>query len=337
MNFQKYDHKTKKKLISDYKKTISIYSSNNKKLLSQIKDLKTNLYLNQDLLYRFILEKLGENENIKNLINKSKTLTEKNESLIDKKIDIEIKTDLIKQYIEQLPSKIKEEISNVSIQNNKKKNELLQKDNTIKKLKLELEKVRKGSFFKTARTEVYVINPTKTSLEINQEIINAKSILSKVSNRHSKEKKKSDKLEREVKNLRETMDTLKQKAINLNNNNLNIINSKITENVKSIIDDNNFLVNMGYNIAMDKNDKDDEYEEEEKEDEDSSENDNSEGNGKITKAKEKEYTNLKDQYNKLKEIFELNQHKINEYKNINKQLKEKIEQKLNKNVNNTDA
>ena len=47
----------------------------------------------------------------------------------------------------------------------------------------------KGSFFKTAGTEVYVINPTKTSLELNQEIINAKSILSKVSNRHSKKKK----------------------------------------------------------------------------------------------------------------------------------------------------
>ena len=102
----------------------------------------------------------------------------------------------------------------------------------------------KGSFFKTTRTEVYVINPNKTSLELNQEIINAKSILSKVSNRHSK-KKKSDKLEREVKNLRETMNTLKQKDINLNNNNLNIINSKITESVKSVIDDNNFLVNIG--------------------------------------------------------------------------------------------
>jgi hypothetical protein len=59
MNFQKYDHKTKKKLISDYKKTISIYSSNNKKLLSQIKDLKTNLNLNQDLLYHFIFAKFG--------------------------------------------------------------------------------------------------------------------------------------------------------------------------------------------------------------------------------------------------------------------------------------
>ena len=337
MNFQKYDHKTKKKLISDYKKTISIYSSNNKKLLSQIKDLKTNLNLNQDLLYHFISAKFGENENIKNIINKSKTLTEKNESLIEKKIDTEIKIDLIKQYLEQIPSKINEEISNISIQNNKKKNELLQKDNNIKKLKLELEKVRKAAFFKTARTEVYVINPTKTSLELNQEIINAKSILSKVTNRHSKEKKKSDKLEREVKNLRETMNTLKQKAIELNKNNINIINSQITESVKSVIDENNFLSNMGYNIAMDKNDKDDEYEEEEKEDEDSSEDDNSEGNGKITKAKEKEYSNLKEQYNKLKEILDLNQNKINEYKNINKKLKEKIEQKLTKNINITEA
>ena len=329
MNFQKYDHKTKKKIISDYKKTIAIYSSNNKKLLSQIKDLKTNLNLNQDLFHRFILEKLGKNENIKNLINKSKTLTEKNESLIDKKIDIEIKTDLIKQYIEQLPSKINKEISNISIQNNKKKSDLLLKDNAIKKLKLELEKIRKGSFFKTARTEVYVINPTKTSLELNQEIINAKIIFSKASNRHSKEKKNSDKLERELKYLRETMNTLRQKAINLNNNNLNIINSQNTENYKIINDDNNnnFLINIGYNIAMDKNYKDEEYEEEEKEDEDSSEDENSEGNGKITKAKEKEYSNLKEQYNKLKELFELNRNKINEYKNIYKQLKEKIKKR----------
>ena len=332
MSFQKYDPKTKNKLISQYQTIISSYTSENKRLLSQIEDLKTTLNINQNLLYHFISTKLGENENIKNIINKSKNLWEQNELLIDNKNNIEMKTDKLQKHMEQIPSQIREEVNNISVQINKKKNDLIQKDNAIKKLKIDLEKTRKSAFFKTARTEVLVTGPTKLNLEISQELSNAKNILSKVSNKHSKEKKKSDKLEKEVKNLRDEMIKLKKDSINLNNkiNKINIKNNQISESVKSLNDEHIFLENMGYNISVENNEK--EYEEEEKEESDeSSDDNNSEGNRKNKAAKEKEFKYLEEQYSKLKNQIEDYEKKINTYKETYKEYITKIEKLKNEN------
>ena len=63
------------------------------------------------------------------------------------------------------------------------KNELIQKDNTIKKLKAELEKARKNALFKTARTEILVTEPTKTNFKIKHKLLKKKDNLSKVSNK----------------------------------------------------------------------------------------------------------------------------------------------------------
>ena len=332
---QKYDNRAKKKLIYQYKTTIASYKKENNKLLSEIEDLKMTLNLNQDLLYQSISAKFGDNEKIKDLINRSKALWKNNESLIEKKNNTEMEIDHLQKEIEQIPSKIKNEINNISSQNNKKRIELAQKDNIIKKLKIDLEKTRKSAFFKTARTEVLVTEPTKTSLEINQELIDTKSILLKVSNKHSKEKKKSDKLGKEVKNLKDEMKKLKKTAINLYNkiNNKNQIIDSVRTN-KSINEDNNFLINMGYNTSVENEDKFVENEEEEEESEESSSDDSSSSNERRTnKNKTKEYENLLDQLKKLEKQNKEYLEKINNYKNIYKELKNKIENLKNSNNN----
>ena len=53
-----------------------------------------------------------------------------------------MKTAKLQELIEDTPTQIREEINSINIENNKMKNELIQKDNTIKKLKADLEKVR---------------------------------------------------------------------------------------------------------------------------------------------------------------------------------------------------
>ena len=332
---QKYDNRAKKKLIYQYKTTIASYTKENNKLLSEIEDLKMTLNLNQDLLYQSISAKFGDNEKIKDLINRSKALWKNNESLIEKKNNTEMEIDHLQKEIEQIPSKIKNEINNISSQNNKKRIELAQKDNIIKKLKIDLEKTRKSAFFKTARTEVLVTEPTKTSLEINQELIDTKSILLKVSNKHSKEKKKSDKLGKEVKNLKDEMKKLKKTAINLYNKikNKNQIIDSVRTN-KSINEDNNFLINMGYNTSVENEDKFVENEEEEEESEESSSDDSSSSNERRTnKNKTKEYENLIEQLKKLEKQNKEYLEKINNYKNIYKELKNKIENLKNSNNN----
>ena len=335
MSSQKYDSKTRKKLTEQYQAVISKYSPENKILESQINDLKTTLNLNQELLYHSLTNisntsNKGDSETIKNMVEKCKNLWNKNESLIEAKNQVEMNIEKLTKAINEAPSLIREEIDNISILNNKKKTDLILKENVIKKLKADLEKTRKNAFFKTARTEVLVTEPTKTSLEINQDLLIAKTILSRVSNMHSKEKKRSNKLEREAKNLREEMNKLKKRAINLYISNLN--KNQIKESTKSVSDENNFLVNLGYNLAVDNINKDDaEVEEEEKEEEseESSEEENSEENDEKEEEKSKELEKLNEQYNKLKEKIDEYQNKINQHKAQYKELKKKMEELKN--------
>ena len=230
MSNKKFDSKTTKKLISTYKNTISHYTAENEMLTSQLQDLKTTLSLNQNLLYDFITKSIGEDNEIINLINESKNLWQENEQLIKEKNDLEMKASKLQELIEDTPTEIREEIKLINISNNKMKNELIQKDNTIKKLKLELEKARKNALFKTARTEILVTEPTKTNVEINHELLNTKAILSKVSNMHALEKKKAARLDKEVKALQDEVIALRGNNTLADNNN-NIDTNKKNDDI----------------------------------------------------------------------------------------------------------
>ena len=256
MSHQKFDSKTTKKLLTNYQNTISKYASENEQLTRQLEDLKTTLTLNQNLLYDFIKSSVGEDESITALINESKQLWAENESLIKQKNDLEMKTAKLQELIEDTPTQIREEINLINAQNNKMKIELVQKDNTIKKLKNDLEKARKNALFKTARMEILVTEPTKTNVEINHELLNTKTILTKVSAMHAAEKKKANKLDKEVKTLQDEVAKLRKTAIDLRDE----FNAKVKESGgkkgdKNTIE-NNFPLNIkGFNFLVDKNEE----------------------------------------------------------------------------------
>ncbi len=327
MSHQKFDSKTTKKLLTNYQNTISKYASENEQLTRQLEDLKTTLTLNQNLLYDFIKSSVGEDEKINNLINESKSLWNENETLIKQKNELEMKTAKLQELIEDTPTQIREEINNINIQNNKMKTELVQKDNTIKKLKNDLEKARKNALFKTARTEVLVTEPTKTNVEINHELLNTKTILAKVTSMHAAEKKKASKLDKEVKSLQDEVSKLKKTAIGLRDE----FNNKVKQNEgnnkdgNSPNDINNFPLNIkGFDFLVNKNDEENEEEEEEEEQEETSEEEDSYEGKKKPKTKQKELDMLTEQYNKLKKQNEEYENKINNYKKIYKDLKNKI-------------
>ena len=326
MSNQKFDSKTTKKLITNYQNTISKYASENEQLTRQLEDLKTTLALNQNLLYDFIKSSVGEDESINALINESKQLWAENELLIKQKNDLEMKTAKLQELIEDTPTQIREEINLINAQNNKMKTELVQKDNTIKKLKNDLEKARKNALFKTARTEILVTEPTKTNVEINHELLNTRTILTKVTAMHAAEKKKANKLDREVKTLQDEVAKLRKTANDLRNE----FDSKVKEKGGKIgdkNDNNNFNLNIkGFNFLVDKNDEenDNEEEEEEQESEGTSEEEDSYEGKKKPKSKQKELELLTEQYNKLKKQNEEYEKKINNYKKVYKDLKNKI-------------
>ena len=221
MSKSKFDSKTTKKLISTYQSTISHYTSENEALSSQLEDLKTTLALNQNLLYDFISSTIGKDEEVSKLIAESKTLWKENEQLIKQKNELEMKTSKLQELIEDTPTEIREELKQINESNEKMKLLLVQKEQTIKKLKTDLEKARKNALFKTARTEVLVTEPTKINVEINHELLNTKAILLKVTSMHAQEKKKADKLDKEVKTLQEEVIALRRNTITMDGNNGN--------------------------------------------------------------------------------------------------------------------
>ena len=301
-------------------------------LTSQLQDLKTTLSLNQNLLYDFITKSIGEDNEIINLINESKNLWQENEQLIKEKNDLEMKASKLQELIEDTPTEIREEIKLINISNNKMKNELIQKDNTIKKLKLELEKARKNALFKTARTEILVTEPTKTNVEINHELLNTKAILSKVSNMHALEKKKAARLDKEVKALQDEVIALKRNNTLADNNDNIDTNKKNNDsnNEKNIYHSFGNKNDIKNKLNQNKKNNDDDFDSDEK-DEESDENSDDIDNietelkkKKKPKSKQKELDMLTEEFNKLKSQNEEYEKKIQKYKKIYKDMKQKI-------------
>ena len=297
---KQYDQKTKDKLYKLYNEVITKTNKENKNLTSQLNDLKATLELNHKLLFSF-LDTSQLDEKVKNdIIEKREDLWEKIEYLISLKKDMDIRIYILQSFIENIPIQINEEINNIANKINEAKNELFQKDNMVKKLKQDLEKARKSALFKEARTEVFVSGPTKYNLEKNQELIIVKSILPKVSLKHSNAEKTAKKLEKELYNLKDELKRIKKKDEQSFNN-------EILSKIK------------GYNISAESMADEKSYEEEEEKE--SSEESSSE-EGKSMKKKKKELDQLNDKYNELKKSYQNYQDKINEYKKSYKTLKE---------------
>ena len=309
-----YDQKTKEKLLNLYNNVISKTSQENKDLTCKLNDLKATLDLNHTLLFNFLqISKLDE-EVINDLKQKSESLWDKIESLIKLEQDTDIKTFILQGFCENVPIKINEEINDSARKINSSKNELIQKENMIKKLKQDLEKARNSALFKEARTEIFVSEPTPYNIEKNQELIAVKSILPKAISKHSNAKKEANKSEKEFKKLKEELKNLKKSLPPVYNN------------------DDFFKKIKGYNINVDKDDENEVEEEEEKEE---SSDDSSSEESKNVKKKKKELAELTDKYNQLKKSYQQFLNKINEYKKSYKALKERVDNIYFNSIKNT--
>jgi hypothetical protein len=243
------------------------------------------------------------------MIERSKILHKKISTLIEEKTEKEKSIYLLQKEIPMIQEKIIEKINILYSQSEQKTKENHNLDTTIKKLKQDLDKIRRNAFFKKARTEILVAPPSKSSVEINLELINTQQILSKASKLHQEKKKKSEEIWRKEKNLKEEMNRLKTSIINEKE-----INKE---------EQNEFLEEIGYNLMPEKYER--EEEEESEDSEQSSDDDKTNRGGGDKKKKEKELKNLKDETSKLQKKIEEYESKINEYKKIYRNYKTDIE------------
>ena len=134
---------TKKKLIEEYKSTISKISSENSLLEKQISDMETTLKLNQNILFDFIEKSSNKNPEITDLINSTKNLWDDNLNLLKKKNKVQIKLSLMQEMSEELPNKIREELRFYKKINEKNKEEINKQKEKIVKLQKKINKYSK--------------------------------------------------------------------------------------------------------------------------------------------------------------------------------------------------
>lgn len=300
MSERQYDLKTQHKLTKIYQDVITNYSSDNKYKINQLNDLKATLNINQNLLYNYINSSELKEEDKINLFNKYTILREKIESLLKLSQIIELKIHKLETMKEIIPVEIKEEINDLVIKNNIRKNEITEKDIIIKKIKQDLERTRNNALFKEPKLETFITEPTKKSLEKNEELLLGKSIMIKVTRRHSQKKKFANKLKKQLKSFKNELNEIKKDTPELFKN-------------------DDYLKLTGYN-----NNEENEEEYEDEDDKNGSSEESFELDKKSEKQKKKEFTELEEKYNKLIKDYESYEGKIKEYKKLYKKMKSQL-------------
>ena len=313
--------KTKKKLIEDYKSTISSLSLENKVLETKIKDLETTLDINQNILYKYLLNLSNDQENqteTKDLINTTKQLWKDNLDLLKRTNTAQINVALLQEISEDTPYKIKEELRYYKINNEKiKENINKQKAEIIKKQK-KLIDIRKSNFHLDAKTENYITVPNKKNVEANQEILKINLIHNKLKPICEKKEEKVKKIKEELNNLMNKVNTLKDYIYSTENdvNEDDIIDKKkLNDFIKAKIKE--------YNFTADEIESGDELDEEKNENLDEWDDVLSSNEVKKLKAQldqlMKDYNILKNQCNEYEEIISKNK---KQYKNVEGKINE---------------
>ena len=313
--------KTKKKLIEDYKSTISSLSLENKVLETKIKDLETTLDINQNILYKYLLNLSNDQENqkeTKDLINTTKQLWKDNLDLLKRTNTAQINVALLQEISEDTPYKIKEELRYFKINNEKiKENINKQKAEIIKKQK-KLIDIRKNNFHLDAKTENYITVPNKKNVEANQEILKINLIHNKLKPICEKKEEKVKKIKEELNNLMNKVNTLKDYIYSTENdvNEDEIIDKKkLNDFIKTKIKE--------YNFTADEIESGDELDEEKNENLDEWDDVLSSNEVKKLKAQldqlMKDYNILKNQCNEYEEIISKNK---KQYKNVEGKINE---------------
>lgn len=191
--------------IDSVKNKMSFFYNENNNLYHKIVDCKQTLEINFEILKTTFISSGGNEKIINDSITNGKSLLNKYENIIQKRKEIQKDIYSLRHKLEIKKNKINNEIENYAKENEKLLEEIKTKDNNIKILKEDLIKLRQKAYFKKAREEIKVCPPIKSSVLINQEIINEKNIFQKAKNIYLEKEKIEKKLQDKYKSLYEQL------------------------------------------------------------------------------------------------------------------------------------
>ena len=217
MKKKQFDSQTAKKIINDYAEKINLLSRENKVLKKQLEDSKISLKINKEILYSHIKSKKNVSEECDSIIS---DLKKENERLNNKITWLFTeKAELAKKLYkleDSLNDKINQEVANNEKEKTEKflfENRLKEKEVQILNLKKQLENYKKSNknnqLQNNGYVEIYIGDPNKFNLEINNELTMSRAIIKKYIYLMQSERENTRKLNNQIQSLQEKISSQK--------------------------------------------------------------------------------------------------------------------------------
>ena len=209
------------KMINQNKLSHSIDFQETNKLYNDAIDLKSSIRINWDSFSKFLIKKSKknyteeQNEKINEYLKDCKNLIGEHIKIIKEisklKEDNDIKSEGLSSFNEKISEQYKKE---TKIYTDLQK-ELSDKKTILNNLEKKLVKVRAKALFNDSKNEIFIIEPTKENLEMNEEIIKLKESIEELEKKDKVNSKKIINLRNE---LNITQKVLSVKQYNYYNN-----------------------------------------------------------------------------------------------------------------------
>ena len=199
------------KINISYAEKVNFYMKENQVLKAELEDTRTNLEINKEILFKQISSQLKDKDKkvLQSLKEENAKITSKNKELIKQKIELEKKIYKVQQELDDAIMKLQElqdrESSEIFINDNR----LKEKESLIMQLKKELDKYYREDFNSTK--ELIICDPEKTNIEMYNELLETRELITKYNRLLQDEKRKTEQQEQKIQLLQQKLQTKKKK------------------------------------------------------------------------------------------------------------------------------
>ena len=266
MKKKQFDAQTAKKIINEYAEKINLLSRENKVLKKQLEDAKISLQINKDILYSHIKSKKNVSEECESIIS---DLKKENERLNDKIAWLFAEKGELAKTLYKLQDSLNDKLSQENILIEKERtekflfeNKIKEKDFIIDNLRKQLENMRKNlkNNTNTGVTEIYIGDPNKINIEINNELTMSRAIIKKYVYLNQQERDKSKLLKNKIQNLENKVSSISTNTSFINSNKNKIANNLQLDLLNNIFQDNNVNNDDSNNLSVSSGDSEEEKE-----------------------------------------------------------------------------
>lgn len=172
---------------------------------SQVEDLKTTLKINKDLFFKNInQDKNNEDTLLSQMREENVRISRKIDEMFEEKTLIEKKLYKLQQAFEDRMNSDREIIEKLNEKIFIYENKLVEKKDSMNIMKGLINRQIINEMSQKFRY-VYVVDPTKSNIDLNNELNYTRDILAKISKLINSEKIKNDTMENQIKNLEQEL------------------------------------------------------------------------------------------------------------------------------------